>query len=146
MSKKVKVISAVVIAAVGITVGSVGTQLLNSHAAKKGLKREIELANEYSAMMQVLADIYYRQANFTDKTDLSQLIRENGDLARNEANSIEELTRISEDISGKIFVSEKDLKNIVKLEMTIENTDFQYWKNIIEEEQKELEQMRTGAQ
>ena len=145
MSRNVKkVVSAAVLLAVGMTVGSVTTQLFNSHASKKGLKRDIEVANEYSAMMQVLADIYYRQADYVEKADLSQLIRENGDLARNEANSIEELTLISEEIDKKIFVSEKDKKNIVKLEQILSNTDFDYWKNIIEAEKKELEEMKTG--
>ena len=137
MNKKVKaVVSATVMLAVGMTVGATGVQLFSSHSAKKGLKREIEIANEYSAMMNVLADIYYRQANFTEKTDLSQLIRENGDLARNEANSVEELTRIAEEIDNKLFVTEKDRNNIVKLEQTVKNTDFDYWKNIIEAEKK----------
>ena len=147
MSIKVKkVVSAAVMLAVGMTVGATGMQLFNSHAAKKGLKRDIAAANEYANMMNVLADIYYRQANFTYKEDLSKLIRENGDLARNEANSIEELTSIAEDTNSKIFISEKDRKKIVELEQILSNTDFDYWKNIIEEEQKELEQMKTGAQ
>ena len=147
MSMKVKkVVSAVVIAAVGMTVGAVGTQLFNSHAAKKGLKREIELANEYSAMMRVLADIYYRQADCYAREDLAKIRRETGDVIRNGAINVEELTSIAENIDSKIFVSEKDKKNIVKLEQTIENADFDYWKKTVEVEKAELEKMKTGAQ
>ena len=147
MSMKVKkVVSAAVMLAVGIGVGAVTTQLLNSHSAKKGLKRDIEIAQEYANMMNVLADIYYKQADCTDKADMSKIIRENGDLLRNGANNVEELTRIAEDIDNKLFIFEKDRKNIVKLEQTLENADFDYWKNTVEEEQKVLEHMKTGAQ
>ena len=147
MSRNVKkVVSAVVIAAVGMTIGATGTQLWNSHSAKKGLKREIELANEYSNMLRVLADIYHRQADCYNREDLSKITRENGDLAINCANDVEELTRIVEEIDSKIFVSERDRKKIVELEQTIENSDLNYWKNLIESEQKELEEMKTGVQ
>ena len=58
MSNKVKkVVSATVMLAVGMTIGSTTTQLWNSISAKKGLNREIELANQYSNMMRVLADL-----------------------------------------------------------------------------------------
>ena len=65
-------------------------------------------------------------------------------LLRNGADNVAELTRIAEDISSKIFVTESDRKNIVKLEQTLENADFDYWKNTVESEKKELEQMKTG--
>ena len=147
MSKECKrVISAAVMLAVGMTIGATGVQFFNSISAKKDLKRDIEVAQEYSNIMRVLADIYYKQADCIDKAELSKLRRENGDLLRNGANNVEELTRIAEDINGKIFVSEKDRKNIVKLEQTLENADFQYWKNTVEAEKKELEQMKTGVQ
>ena len=147
MSKECKkVVSAVVMLAVGIGVGITGTLLTNSHTAKKNLKRDIEVAQEYSNIMRVLADIYYKQAECYDREELAKLRRENGDLLRNGANNVEELTRIAEDISSKIFVSEKDRKKIVELEQTLENADFDYWKNTVESEKKELEQMRTGVQ
>ena len=147
MSRNVKkVVSAAVMLAVGMTVGATGVQLFNSHSAKKGLKREISVAQEYSNMLRVLADIYYKQADCYAREDLSKLTRENGDLARNCASDVEELTRIVEEIDSKIFVSERDKKKIAELEQTIDNTDFQYWKNLIESEKKELEQMKTGAQ
>lgn len=141
-----KVVSATVMLAVGIGVGITTTQLFNSHSAKKGLKREIELAQEYANMLRVLADIYHRQADCYAREDLSQLTRENSDLAINCANDVEELTRIAEEIENKIFVSERDRKKIVELEQTIDNTDLNYWKNLIEAEKKELEQMKTGVQ
>ena len=141
-----KVLSATVMLAVGIGVGITTTQLFNSHSAKKDLKRDIELANEYSDMMRVLADIYYKQADCYAREDLSKIRRDTGDVIRNGAINVEELTRISENISGKIFVSEKDRKNIVKLEQTIENADFDYWKKTVEIEKKELEKLKTGAQ
>ena len=145
MSKNVKkVVSATVMLAVGIGVGITGTLLTNSHTAKKNLKRDIEVAQEYSNIMRVLADIYYKQAECYDKAELAKLRRENGDLLRNGANNVEELTRIAEDISSKIFVTEKDRKKIVELEQTLENADFQYWKDTVEIEKKELEQMKTG--
>ena len=147
MSKNVKkVVSATVMLAVGMTVGATATQLFNSISAKKDLKRDIEIAQEYSNIMRVLADIYYKQAECYDKAELAKLRRENGDLLRNGANNVEELTRIAEDISSKIFVTEKDRKNIVKLEQTLENADFDYWKDTVEIEKKELEQMKTGVQ
>ena len=147
MSKNVKkVVSATVMLAVGIGVGITGTLLTNSHTAKKNLKRDIEVAQEYSNIMRVLSDIYYKQAECYDREELAKLRRENGDLLRNGANNVEELTRIVEDISSKIFISEKDRKNIVKLEQTLENADFDYWKNTVESEKKELEQMKTGVQ
>ena len=147
MSMKVKkVVSAAVMLAVGMTIGATATQLFNSHTAKKNLKRDIEVAQEYSNIMRVLADIYYKQAECYDREELSKLRRENADLLRNGANNVEELTRIAENISSKIFVSEKDRKKIVELEMTLENADFDYWKNTVESEKKELEQMRTGVQ
>ena len=147
MSKNVKkVVSATVMLAVGISVGATATQLFNSISAKKDLKRDIEVAQEYSNIMRVLADIYYKQAECYDREELAKLRRENGDLLRNGANNVEELTRIAEDISSKIFVSESDRKNIVKLEQTLENADFDYWKNTVESEKKELEQMKTGVQ
>ena len=150
MSKECKkVISTAVMLAVGMTIGATGVQLFNSISAKKDLKRDIEVAQEYSNIMRVLADIYYKQAECAecyDKADLSKLRRENGDLLRNGANNVEELTRIAEDINGKLFISEKDRKNIVKLEQTLENADFQYWKDTVETEKKELEQMKTGVQ
>ena len=151
MSKECKkVISAAVILAVGMTVGATATQLFNSISAKKDLKRDIEVAQEYSNIMRVLADIYYKQAECYDREELAKLRRENGDLLRNGANNVEELTRIAEDIDSKIFISEKDRKNIVKLEQTIENADFDYWKDTVEIEKKELEQMKkrniTGVQ
>ena len=147
MSMKVKkVVSAAVILSVGMTIGATATQLFNSHTAKKNLKRDIEVAQEYSNIMRVLADIYYKQADCIDKADLSKLRRENGDLLRNGANNVEELTRIAEDISSKIFVTEKDRKKIVELEQTLENADFDYWKDTVEIEKKELEQMKTGVQ
>lgn len=147
MSRNVKkVVSATVMLAVGIGVGITGTQLFNSISAKKDLKRDIEVAQEYANIMNVLADIYYKQADYYDREDVSKLRRENGDLLRNGANNVEELTRIAEDISSKIFISEKDRKNIVKLEQTLENADFQYWKSTVEAEKKELEQMKTGVQ
>ena len=147
MSKNVKkVVSATVMLAVGIGVGITGTLLTNSHTAKKNLKRDIEVAQEYSNIMRVLADIYYKQAECYDREELSKLRRENADLLRNGANNVEELISIAENISSKIFVSEKDRKNIVKLEQTIDNADFQYWKDTVEIEKKELEQMRTGVQ
>lgn len=146
MSMKVKkVVSATLMLAVGMTIGATGVQLFNSHSAKKGLKREIELANEYANMMYVLSDIYYKQADCYNREDLSKITRENGDLAINCANDVEELTRIAEEIDSKIFVSERDRKKIVELEQTID-VDFNYWKNIIESEKKELEQMKTGVQ
>ena len=147
MSKECKkVVSAAVMLAVGMTIGATGVQLWNSISAKKDLKRDIEVAQEYSNIMRVLADIYYKQAECYDKAELSKLRRENGDLLRNGANNVEELTRIAEDINGKIFVTEEDRKNIVKLEQTLENADFQYWKDTVETEKKELEQMKTGVQ
>ena len=145
MSKNVKkVVSATVMLAVGIGVGITGTLLTNSHTAKKNLKRDIEVAQEYSNIMRVLADIYYKQAECYDREELSKLRRENADLLRNGANNVEELISIAENISSKIFVSEKDRKNIVKLEQTIDNADFQYWKDTVEIEKAELEQMKTG--
>ena len=147
MSKECKkVISAAVMLAVGMTIGATATQLWNSHAAKKDLKRDIEVATEYSNIMRVLADIYYKQAECYDKAELSKLRRENGDLLRNGANNVEELANIVENIDSKLFISEKDRKNIVKLEQTLENADFDYWKDTVEIEKKELEQMRTGVQ
>ena len=147
MSKECKkVVSAVVMLAVGISVGATATQLFNSISAKKDLERDIEVAQEYSNIMRVLADIYYKQAECYDREELAKLRRENGDLLRNGANNVEELTRIAEDISSKIFVTESDRKNIVKLEQTLENADFDYWKDTVEIEKKELEQMRTGVQ
>ena len=147
MSKECKrVISTAVMLAVGMTIGATGVQLFNSISAKKDLKKDIEVAQEYSNIMRVLADIYYKQAECYDKAELSKLRRENGDLLRNGANNVEELTRIAEDINGKIFVTEEDRKNIVKLEQTLENADFQYWKDTVETEKKELEQMKTGVQ
>ena len=147
MSKECKkVVSTAVMLAVGMTIGATGVQLFNSISAKKDLKRDIEVAQEYSNIMRVLADIYYKQAECYDKAELSKLRRENGDLLRNGANNVEELTRIAEDISSKLFISEKDRKNIVKLEQTLENADFQYWKDTVETEKKELEQMKTGVQ
>ena len=145
MSKECKkVVSAVVMLAVGISVGATATQLFNSISAKKDLKRDIEVAQEYSNIMRVLADIYYKQAECYDREELAKLRRENGDLLRNGANNVEELTRIAEDISSKIFVTEKDRKKIVELEQTLENADFQYWKDTVEIEKKELEQMKKG--
>ena len=145
MSKECKkVISAAVMLAVGMTIGATATQLFNSHTAKKNLKRDIEVAQEYSNIMRVLSDIYYKQADCIDKADLSKLRRENGDLLRNGANNVEELTRIVEEIDSKIFVSEKDRKKIVELEQTLDNADFDYWKNTVEAEKKELDQMKTG--
>ena len=145
MSKNVKkVVSATVMLAVGMTVGATATQLFNSISAKKNLNRDIEVAQEYSNIMRVLADIYYKQAECYDKAELAKLRRENGDLLRNGANNVEELTRIAEDISSKIFVTESDRKNIVKLEQTIDNADFQYWKDTVEIEKAELEQMKKG--
>ena len=145
MSKNVKkVVSATVMLAVGMTIGATATQLFNSHTAKKNLKRDIEVAQEYSNIMRVLADIYYKQAECYDREELSKLRRENADLLRNGANNVEELISIAENISSKIFVSEKDRKNIVKLEQTIDNADFQYWKDTVEIEKAELEQMKTG--
>ena len=145
MSKNVKkVVSATVMLAVGISVGATATQLFNSISAKKDLKRDIEVAQEYSNIMRVLADIYYKQAECYDREELAKLRRENGDLLRNGANNVEELTRIAEDISSKIFVTEKDRKKIVELEQTLENADFQYWKDTVEIEKKELEQMKKG--
>ena len=145
MSKECKkVVSAVVMLAVGISVGATATQLFNSISAKKDLNRDIEVAQEYSNIMRVLADIYYKQAECYDREELAKLRRENGDLLRNGANNVEELTRIAENISSKIFVSEKDRKKIVELEQTLENADFQYWKDTVEIEKKELEQMKTG--
>ena len=147
MSMKVKkVVSAVVMLAVGMTIGATTTQLWNSISAKKDLKRDIEVAQEYSNLMRVLADIYYKQAECYDREELAKLRRENGDILRNGANNVEELTRIAEDIDSKLFVTEKDRKNIVKLEQTLENADFDYWKDTVEIEKKELEQMRTGVQ
>ena len=147
MSKECKkVVSTAVMLAVGMTIGATGVQLFNSISAKKDLKKDIEVAQEYSNIMRVLADIYYKQAECYDKAELSKLRRENGDLLRNGANNVEELTRIAEDINGKLFISEKDRKNIVKLEQTLENADFQYWKDTVETEKKELEQMKTGVQ
>ena len=147
MSKECKkVVSTAVMLAVGMTIGATGVQLFNSISAKKYLKKDIEVAQEYSNIMRVLADIYYKQAECYDKAELSKLRRENGDLLRNGANNVEELTRIAEDISSKLFISEKDRKNIVKLEQTLENADFQYWKDTVETEKKELEQMKTGVQ
>ena len=147
MSKECKkVVSAVVMLAVGISVGATATQLFNSISAKKDLNRDIEVAQEYSNIMRVLADIYYKQAECYDREELAKLRRENGDLLRNGANNVEELTRIAEDISSKIFVTEKDRKKIVELEQTLENADFQYWKDTVEIEKKELEQMKTGVQ
>ena len=145
MSMKVKkVVSATVMLAVGMTIGATTTQLWNSISAKKDLKRDIEVAQEYSNLMRVLADIYYKQAECYDREELAKLRRENGDLLRNGANNVEELTRIAEDISSKIFVTEKDRKKIVELEQTLENADFQYWKDTVEIEKKELEQMKKG--
>ena len=145
MSKECKkVISAAVMLAVGMTIGATATQLWNSHAAKKDLKRDIEVATEYSNIMRVLADIYYKQAECYDKAELSKLRRENGDLLRNGANNVEELANIVENIDSKIFVSEKDRKKIVELEQTLENADFQYWKDTVEIEKAELEHMKTG--
>ena len=145
MSRNVKkVVSTAVMLAVGMTVGATGVQLFNSHSAKKGLKRDIEVAQEYANMLRVLSDIYHKQADCYAREDLSKITRENSDLAKNCANDVEELTRIAEDISGKIFVSERDKKKIVELEQTIDTTDFQYWKNLIESEKKELEKMKTG--
>ena len=145
MSKNVKkVVSAAVMLAVGMTIGATTTQLFNSISAKKDLNRDIEVAQEYSNIMRVLADIYYKQAECYDKAELAKLRRENGDILRNGANNVAELTRIAEDINGKIFVSEKDRKKIVELEQTLDNADFDYWKNTVESEKKELEQMKTG--
>ena len=145
MSKECKkVISAVVMLAVGISVGATATQLFNSISAKKDLERDIEVAQEYSNIMRVLSDIYYKQAECYDREELAKLRRENGDLLRNGANNVEELTRIAEDISSKIFVTEKDRKKIVELEQTLENADFDYWKDTVEIEKKELEQMKKG--
>ena len=145
MSMKVKkVVSATVMLAVGMTIGATATQLFNSHTAKKNLNRDIEVAQEYSNIMRVLADIYYKQAECYDREELAKLRRENGDILRNGANNVEELTRIAEDIDSKLFVTEKDRKNIVKLEQTLENADFDYWKDTVEIEKKELEQMKTG--
>ena len=145
MSMKVKkVVSATVMLAVGMTIGATGVQFFNSHAAKKDLKRDIEVAQEYSNIMRVLADIYYKQAECYDREDLCKLRRENGDILRNGASNVEELTRIAEDIDSKLFVTESDRKNIVKLEQTLDNADFQYWKDTVETEKKELEQMKTG--
>ena len=145
MSMKVKkVVSATVMLAVGMTIGATTTQLWNSISAKKDLKRDIEVAQEYSNLMRVLADIYYKQAECYDREELAKLRRENGDILRNGANNVEELTRIAEDIDSKLFVTEKDRKNIVKLEQTLENADFDYWKDTVEIEKKELEQMKTG--
>ena len=145
MSKECKkVVSTAVMLVVGMTVGAVGTELFNSISAKKDLKNDIAVAQEYSNMMRVLSDIYYKQADCIDKADLSKLRRENGDLLRNGANNVEELTRIVEEIDSKIFVSEKDRKKIVELEQTLENADFQYWKDTVEIEKKELEQMKKG--
>ena len=147
MSKECKkVVSTAVMLAVGMTIGATGVQLFNSISAKKYLKKDIEVAQEYSNIMRVLADIYYKQAECYDKAELSKLRRENGDLLRNGANNVEELTRIAEDINGKLFITEEDRKNIVKLEQTLENADFQYWKDTVETEKKELEQMKTGVQ
>ena len=116
MSKECKkVVSAVVMLAVGISVGATATQLFNSISAKKDLNRDIEVAQEYSNIMRVLSDIYYKQAECYDREDLAKLRRENGDILRNGANNVAELTRIAEDISSKIFVTESDRKNIVKL-------------------------------
>ena len=145
MSKECKkVISAVVMLAVGISVGATATQLFNSISAKKDLERDIEVAQEYSNIMRVLSDIYYKQAECYDREELAKLRRENGDLLRNGADNVAELTRIAEDISSKIFVTESDRKNIVKLEQTLENADFDYWKDTVEIEKKELEQMKKG--
>ena len=141
-----KVLSATVMLAVGIGVGITGTQLFNSHSAKKGLKRDIAAAQEYSNMMRVLADIYYKQADCYNREDLAKIRRETGDVIRNGATNVEELTRIAENIDNKLFISEKDRNNIVKLEQTIDNADFDYWKKTVEIEKKELENMRTGAQ
>ena len=151
MSIKVKkVVSAAVMLAVGISVGAVGTQLFNSHSAKKGLKRDIELANEYANIMRVLGDIYHKQADCYadcyDREDLAKIRRETGDVIRNGATNVEELTHIAEDIDNKLFISEKDRKKIVELGITIDNADFDYWKKTVEVEQKELEKMRTGVQ
>ena len=147
MSKNVKkVVSATVMLAVGISVGATATQLFNSISAKKDLNRDIEVAQEYSNIMRVLADIYYKQAECYDREELAKLRRENGDLLRNGANNVEELANIVENIDSKLFISEKDRKNIVKLEQTLENADFQYWKDTVEAEKKELEQMKTGVQ
>ena len=147
MSKECKkVVSAVVMLAVGISVGATATQLFNSISAKKNLNRDIEVAQEYSNIMRVLADIYYKQAECYDREELAKLRRENGDLLRNGANNVEELANIVENIDSKLFISEKDRKNIVKLEQTLENADFDYWKDTVEIEKKELEQMRTGVQ
>ena len=144
---KVKaVVSATLMLAVGVTVGAVGTEFFNSISAKKGLKREIELANEYANMMYVLSDIYYKQADCYDREDLAKIRRDTGDVIRNGANNVEELTRIAENIDNKIFVSEKDRNNIVNLEQTIENADFDYWKKTVEVEKKELEKLKTGVQ
>ena len=139
-----KVLSASVLLAVGMTIGATGEQLWNSHSAKKDLKRDIASAQEYSNIMRVLADIYYKQAECYDREELAKLRRENGDLLRNGANNIEELTRVTEEIDKKIFISEKDRKNIVKLEQTLENADFDYWKDTVEIEKAELEKMKTG--
>ena len=147
MSIKVKkVLSATVMLAVGMTIGATGTQLWNSISAKKDLKRDIELAEEYSNMMRVLADIYHKQADCYDREDLAKIRREPGDVIRNGAINVEELTHIAEDIDNKLFISEKDRNNIVKLEQTIDNADFDYWKKTVEVEQKELEKMKTGVQ
>ena len=145
MSKNVKkVLSATVMLAVGMTIGATGVQFFNSISAKKDLKRDIEVAQEYSNIMRVLADIYYKQAECYDREELAKLRRENGDILRNGASNVEELTRIAEDIDSKLFVTESDRKNIVKLEQTLDNADFQYWKDTVETEKKELEQMKTG--
>ena len=145
MSKECKrVISAAVMLAVGMTIGATGVQFFNSISAKKDLKRDIEVAQEYSNIMRVLADIYYKQAECYDREELAKLRRENGDILRNGASNVEELTRIAEDIDSKLFVTEKDRKNIVKLEQTLDNADFQDWKDTVEAEKKELEQMKTG--
>ena len=141
-----KVLSATVMLAVGVTIGATGVQLWNSISAKKGLKRDIASAQEYSNMMRVLADIYYKQADCYDREDLAKIRRDTGDVIRNGAINVEELTRIAEDIDSKIFVSEKDRNNIVKLEQTIENADFDYWKKTVEVEKRELDKMKTGAQ
>ena len=94
--------------------------------------------------MSVLADIYYKQAECYDREELAKLRRENGDLLRNGANNVEELTRIAEEIDNKLFISEKDRNSIVKLEQTLSNADFDYWKKTVEVEKNELEKMKTG--
>ena len=98
--------------------------------------------------MRVLADIYYKQADcyadYYDREDISKIRRDTGDVIRNGATNVEELTHIAEDIDNKLFISEKDRKKIVELGITIDNADFDYWKKTVEVEKAELEKMKTG--